>query len=369
MRIPISELTEKSFVESSYLVKVKNQAIAKNGKPYLNVILMDKTGEIESRVWDDAEELSALFEKGDVIQVRGHINLYQGKKQLIINDLEKVPPSQINVEDFLPVSKRNIEEMFKELLGHIQNIKDPWLKKLASQIFSCPQLAEKFKRSPAAVGVHHVFIGGLLEHTLSLCSLVKAIVLLYPELDEDLLISACLYHDIGKTEELSFQQSFEYTNEGKLLGHIVQGVLLVDKEISKIPNFPNQLKTSVHHMILSHHGEYEFGSPKRPKFLEAIVFHFLDNLDSKIQGVQSFFDKPQPEGSWTGYHKIYDRYFYNGPLGLFSEQKGPEEQHSPAAEKKPISQPMHSSVFDSLSADQREKLQTIIKSEDQPNLF
>ncbi|HLB58714.1 MAG TPA: OB-fold nucleic acid binding domain-containing protein, partial [Bdellovibrionota bacterium] len=247
MRTPISELTEKSFVESSYLVKAKNQATAKNGKPYLNIILMDRTGEIESRVWDDAEELGALFEKGDVIQIKGHINLYQGKKQLIITDLEKVPPSQVKIEDFLPVSKRNIEEMFKEVLSHIQDIKDPWLKKLAQAIFSNPQLTEKFKRSPAAVGVHHVFVGGLLEHALSLCSLVKAIAPLYPILDEDLLISACLYHDIGKTEELSFQQSFEYTNEGKLLGHVVQGVLIVDKEISKIPNFPNQLKTSLHH--------------------------------------------------------------------------------------------------------------------------
>lgn len=319
MRVPISALTDKAIIDSTYLVKSKAIQVAKNGRPYLNITLMDSTGDIGARVWDDAEELNSKFDRGDVIQVMGHANLYQGKLQLIVQDAIKVPNEEINPADFLPVSQRNIDEMYAELKMHLQGIKNQYLKTLAEKIFSDPLIVKKFKSAPAATGVHHVYIGGLLQHVLSLCALVKAITPLYKNLNEDLLLSACFYHDIGKMNELSYDTNFEYTNEGKLIGHIVQGAMLVDNEIRKIEGFPQDLRNALLHMILSHHGEYEFGSPKRPKFLEAIVFHFLDNLDSKIEGVQSFIKKEKTEKNWTSHHKIYDRYFFTGSLGIEEE--------------------------------------------------
>ena len=283
MRVPISSLIDKMAIDSTYLVKSRSVLIAKNGKPYLNIILMDSTGEIIARVWEDAEEIAALFDRGDVIQVTGHVNLYQGKLQLILQDIIKVPKESINAGDFLPVSSRNIDEMMDELSSYIKSLKNPYLKKLSDRIFSNKTIVEKFKKSPAATGVHHVYIGGLLQHVLSLCALVKVIVPLYKNLNRDLLISACFYHDIGKILELSCDTSFEYTDEVKFLGHLVQGTILIESEINKIEGFPVPLRNALLHIILSHHGEYEFGSPKRPKFLEAIVFHFLDNLDSVTQ--------------------------------------------------------------------------------------
>lgn len=358
MRVPISSLTDKSVINSTYLVKLKAIQLAKNGKPYLNLTLMDSTGEIGGRVWEDAEELSKKFDRGDVVQVLGHANLYQGKLQLVIQDLNIVPKDQINRQDFLPVSPRNIDEMFSELKLNIKIIKNPYLKKLAENIFSNSALSEKFKQAPAATGVHHVFLGGLLQHVLSLCSLVKAIAPLYKDLNQDLLLSACFFHDIGKTTELSYDTNFEYTDEGKLLGHIVQGTLLIEKEISKIDGFPQDLRNSLIHIILSHHGEYEFGSPKRPKFLEAIVFHFLDNLDSKIEGVQSFIEKNQTDKNWSPHHRIYDRYFYSGPLGteIAKSIKTPQKEESAFA-----------SLAETLSPEAREKLKGLVQ--EQSTLF
>lgn len=323
MRVPVSTLTDKAIINSTYLVKSKAIQIAKNGKPYLNLTLMDKSGEIGARVWDDAEELGSQFDRGDVIGVMGHANVYQGKLQLILQDLTKVPVGETDPKDFLPVSAKNIDEMFEELRSHIESLKDPNLKKLAENIFSSASIAEKYKKAPAATGVHHAYIGGLLQHTQSLCALVDAITPLYENLNRDLLISACFYHDIGKIFELSYDVNFEYTDEGKLLGHIAQGALFIENEIQKIESFPKNLRNALIHVILSHHGEYEFGSPKRPKFLEAIVFHFLDNLDSKIEGVLSFIGKEKSDKNWTSHHKIYDRYFFTGQLGVETDLSQP----------------------------------------------
>src|SRR3990167_7078022 len=304
MRVPISALTDKAIINSTYLVKSKAIQVAKNGKPYLNITLMDKSGEIGARVWDDAEALGSQFDRGDVVSVMGHENVYQGKLQLILQDLTKATVGEVDPKDFLPVSKRDIDEMFGELTSYVQGLKNPNLKKLAENIFSNVSITEKYKKAPAATGVHHVYIGGLLQHVLSLCALVDAITPLYKTLNRDLLMSACFYHDIGKIFELSYDVNFEYSDEGKLIGHITQGALFIENEIKKIEGFPGNLRNALLHMILSHHGEYAFGSPKRPKFLEAIVFHFLDNLDSKIEGVLSFIEKEKSNKGWTSHHKI-----------------------------------------------------------------
>lgn len=309
-----ADISENDNVDEVFLVRGKGLSVGKTGKSYLVITLMDKSGEIEGRVWDDAENFSSLFETDDFVKVKGKILAYMGKLQIKVASIAKVSENDIDVADFLPMAERGLDEMFADLLGIIDNIRNPYLKQLLNLMTGDPFIAENLKHAPAAKGMHHVYIGGLMEHVLSLCDLAVSVSDHYGEkINRDLLLAGAILHDIGKTRELSYSRSFSYTDEGKLLGHITIGVEMIDEKIREIDGFPKDMAVLLKHMILSHHGEYEYGSPKRPKTLEATILSYLDDLDAKVNGIQSFIDSDRENGSnWTGYHRLFDRYIYKG---------------------------------------------------------
>lgn len=312
-KIYVSEIKENDKVESYFLVKDKNIAMAKNGKPYINIKLMDKSGEIEGRVWDNAEEIARQFEKNDIVVIKGRGALYQGKTQLSLIDVRKAPEGVASAEDFLPRSERDPDDMLSELKGIISDIKDPHLKRLMDSFMADKSFVELFKTAPAAKGMHHVYIGGLLEHTLSVAHLVVELSRHYGSVNKDILLTGSILHDMGKTRELSYRAAFDYTDEGRLLGHIIIGIRMLDEKVEGIEGFPEKTALLLRHMIASHHGELEFGSPKRPKTLEALLLHHIEDMDAKANAYQIAVAKEtNEETSWTPYQKMFERYLYKG---------------------------------------------------------
>ena len=312
-RVYVDQIRERDQVESIFLVRDKISAMAKNGKPYMTLRLMDRTGEVEARVWDQVDDLSALFERDDFILINAKASVYLGKMQLVVQDLRRFDDSQVDLSDFLPVTQRDQQHMRRELDQLLDSLTDPHIAALLRAFFDDPEFYTRYSKAPAAKGMHHVYLGGLLEHSLAVAALACDLSARYPQINRDLLICGAMLHDVGKVAELRYQRSFDYTDEGKLLGHIIIGVEMIEDRVRRIEGFPQQLSVMIKHLLLSHHGQYEFGSPKRPKFLEAVVLNFIDDLDSKINGIQTHIDKePDREGNWTSYHRLYDRYFYKG---------------------------------------------------------
>jgi 3'-5' exoribonuclease len=360
-QIYIEKFKERDQISEVFLVKDKITAMAKNGKPYLTLKLMDCTGEVEGRLWDRVDELSRLFDKNDFIHVQGKTSVYLGKMQLVVQQLTRVDEEQIDLSDFLPVSGRDQGEMRSELDALIATLKDVHIKELLRAFFDNPDFFADYAKAPAAKGMHHVYLGGLLEHSLAVAALASDVSARYPDVNRDLLICGALLHDIGKVAELTYRRSFDYSDEGKLLGHIVIGVQMIEDQVRQMDGFPQQTALMIKHLLLSHHGQYDYGSPKRPKFLEAVILNFIDDLDSKINGVMSHVARePQREGNWTGYHRLYDRYFYTGgmaqpevvpaqteavasPQGVVSDQKKPQRK-----ERKSFNQPLGATLAEQL---------------------
>lgn len=311
-KIYVEQIKERDQVDSPFLVRDKIMAMAKNGKPYMTLKLMDRTGEVEARVWDRVDEFSRLFNRDDFIRVAAKASVYMGKMQLVVQRIQRIGDESIDLADFLPVSGRDQQEMQSELQQLIGSLDDPWVEKLLRTFFDDPVFYKRYSQAPAAKAMHHVFLGGLLEHSLAVAALASDIAARYPQANRNLLLAGALLHDVGKVAELSYDRSFNYTDEGKLLGHIMIGVEMIEEQIRKIEGFPSMLGTLIKHLLLSHHGQYEFGSPKRPKTLEAVILNFIDDLDSKINGIQTHVDRqPDRESDWTNYHRLYDRYFYS----------------------------------------------------------
>ena len=277
--------------------------------------LRDRSGEVEGRLWDRVDEMSARFAKDDFIRVTGKASVYMGKMQLVLQDLERLEDSAVDLADFLPVSTRSVDAMVEQLRSVVAGLDDPHLRGLMEAFLTDSGFMAGYTRAPAAKAMHHVYLGGLLEHSLAVAALAADICARYPDINRDLLVVGALLHDVGKVEELRYKRSFEYTDAGKLLGHIVIGVELVEARLRHLPDFPPELAVLLKHLLLSHHGQYEFGSPKRPKTMEAVILNFLDDLDSKINGVRTHIEKePDSDSSWTQYHRLYDRYFHKGDL-------------------------------------------------------
>ncbi|HIJ95000.1 MAG TPA: HD domain-containing protein [Desulfuromonadales bacterium] len=307
----VCDIKDRDTVQAVFLVKDKVMAMAKNGKPYMNLRLMDKSGDIEAKIWDNTEVLDKQFSKDDFVQVRGKASVYMNKMQVVIAEIGKVPEEQVSLADFLPESQRSGDEMRRELSDTIAALRNPFLRGLMQAFLDDDAVMNLYCAAPAAKGMHHVYLGGLLEHSLSLVKLVKAIVPLYGGINEDLLIVGALLHDVGKIYEMSFERAFDYTDAGKLLGHITIGVELVEEKIRTVDGFPRELSLLLKHMLLSHHGQYEYGSPKRPKTIEATILNYLDDLDSKINGIRAHIAKEAVSTSrWTAHHRLYDRYFF-----------------------------------------------------------
>jgi 3'-5' exoribonuclease len=305
----VSDLTSEQSITTFLLVCEKEIRSTKEGKPYLRLELGDKTGTIESRMWDQIEAVSREVEREDIVKVQGRVEIYRGKPQFSVQQMRKAKPEEIDLADFLPSTKEDVEKLYQQLLAEAESIKNPWLKKLNASILSDSRVAPRYKRAPAAKVMHHAYLGGLLEHVVGLCGLAHQIAEHYPELDLDLLLTACILHDVGKLDELCYDRAIGYTTEGQLLGHIVMEIETVVNGIEKIEGFPPALKTVVQHLLISHHGQYEFGSPKLPMIREALVFHYMDDLDSKLAAARAALAAESGDEMWSAYSGALQRKF------------------------------------------------------------
>ncbi|MCX7604520.1 MAG: HD domain-containing protein [Bryobacteraceae bacterium] len=307
MKSPMcSDLAPGQSVQGVFLVQSKDIRQKRTGEPYLSLVLTDRTGEIDAKMWDNVADVADTFDRDDFVRVRGETQLYQNRLQLTIYSLQRLPDSEVDLEDFLPVSRRNPEEMWAELRSVIESIGNPDLKELLKAIFDDPEIAEAYRQAPAAKGIHHAWLGGLLEHVLSMCALARFMASHYAGIDLDLLLAGVLLHDIGKIRELDYSRSFSYTVEGGLVGHIQIGLRIVADHLP--PGFPPKLRNLLEHMILSHHGQLEFGSPKLPSFPEAMLLHLLDLTDSRMAAMAASIEKEKNSaGVWTGYNAALER--------------------------------------------------------------
>jgi len=297
----LAAFEEGKLFDGFFLVLLKQHRTTKTNKPYLNLILGDKTGQLEGRVWEPGDpRIAKDFDRGDVVKARGSASRFDDRLQMKIDQLRKAAPGEVDKSDLLPSTTCDVADLWRHLMGFVESFANPDLKRLLAVLLADPALAEAYREAPAAKQLHHAWLGGLLEHVVSLLTLADRVAPHYPILDRDLLLTGVLLHDIGKVRELSREIGFEYTVEGVLLGHIQIGAALAERAMDSLPNFPPRLKILVLHMILSHHGKLEFGSPKLPMIPEALVLNFLDDLDAKMQAIQGEFDKSIREGKGPG---------------------------------------------------------------------
>jgi 3'-5' exoribonuclease len=303
----VADLVPDQNVTTFFLVCEKELRTGASGKPYLRLALGDRSGVLEARMWENFEKDAAGFSRDDFVKVQGRVDLFNGRKQLRVDKIRRAEPHEIQIEDYFPHTQEDIVALEARLREHISAVKNPWLSKLLLAVINDPAILSRFRRAPAAKSMHHAFIGGLLEHVVSLCNLCRAVGGLYPELDADWLITAAVLHDVGKLEELTYERAIGYSDAGQLLGHIVIGIEALGKKMDAIEGFPAEVRTLVQHLIASHHGKHEFGSPKLPAFREAVVFHFLDDLDSKIGAMRATYQDPAGEDGWTVYNAALQR--------------------------------------------------------------
>jgi 3'-5' exoribonuclease len=303
----IKEAEANRNFTTSLLVRSKEIREKKTGEPYLSLSLCDRTGEIEAKMWDNVAEVMDTFERDDFVKVKGLIQIYHNRPQLTIHKMRRLEDSEVDFADYFPASTRDPEEMWSELIGYTAAMSDVHLRALVKAVLDDPEIAQRYRKAPAAKQIHHAWLGGLLEHVLSLCQLCRYAAQHYG-VDLDLLLAGAVLHDVGKLYELSYDRSFGYTAEGQLLGHMVIGLRIVSDKLRDLPDFPPRLRTLVEHMIVSHHGKYEFGSPKLPQFPEALLFHYLDDMDSKMECMRALVDQDrQVEGYFTGFSPPLER--------------------------------------------------------------
>ena len=304
----IKDLKDGQRVSSIYLCKQKNTALTKNGKEYYNVSVQDKTGNIDVKVWEINSPGIRDFEAKDYIEITGRVASFNGALQISAESIRVISPEEIDVKEFFPVSEKDTDDMYSELLNYVNGVKNEYLNKLLKSFFVDDEnLKKSFIAHSAAKTVHHSFISGLLQHTITVTKICDYFSSIYPIINRDLLITAAMLHDIGKTKELSEFPENDYTDDGNLLGHIVIGIEMINENIDKIEGFPKILASELKHCVVAHHGELEFGSPKKPSLVEAIALSFADNTDAKIQTISEAFNAKEDKGmQWLGYNKFVD---------------------------------------------------------------
>lgn len=324
----VSELQANQVTSGVFLVQTKDIRQKRTGEPYLSLTLCDRTGELDAKMWDNAAEVIDTFERDDFVKVRGLLQVHQNRLQFAVHRLQRVPESEVDHSDYFPASQRNPDEMYAEVLGIADAIGNQHLRSLLVAVLTDAEIVPKLKTAPAAKSIHHAFLGGLIEHIVSMCRLAKLVGQHYTDVDMDLLLTGVVLHDIGKVHELSYDRSFGYSSEGQLLGHMIIALRLIGEKLHSIPDFPPKLRTLVEHMIISHHGALEYGSPKVPLFAEALLLHHLDNLDAKMDGVRSCLERDRHvDGCWTGYISSLER-----PLlkkARYLEDAAPEGESAP----------------------------------------
>ncbi len=303
----IDTFREGMHIADVYLCKNKQIALTKNGKEYGNLVMQDKTGTIDAKIWDLGSPGVGEFETMDYVHVEADVTLFQSSFQLNVRRIRRAQEGEYVEADYLPVSKKDIKKMYEELLGYIRSVKNPYLQKLLSDYFvENAAFAKAFQFHSAAKTVHHGFVGGLLEHTLSVTKLCDYYAGYYPMINRDLLLTAAIFHDVGKTRELSRFPENDYTDDGQLLGHIIIGTEMVGESIRSIPGFPEKLATELKHCILAHHGELEYGSPKKPALLEALALNFADNTDAKMETMIEALQSGGENKGWLGYNRLLE---------------------------------------------------------------
>jgi 3'-5' exoribonuclease len=329
----VEDLQENERVDAFYLVQSKEVRTKKNsGEPYLSLTLSDRTGTIETKMWDGVEAVADLFDQDDFVKVRATVQLYRDKPQLVVHKLRRAEESEIELGDFIPHTKQDISQMWATLRAEVEAFENLHLKALLLSFLDDPEFADRFKIAPAAKTLHHGFVGGLLEHVSSLMRLAKLVASNYDFLDLELLQTGVVLHDMGKLDELTYERSFGYSSDGQLLGHITICLQWIDRKCSTLPDFPPRLKRLVEHMVLSHHGRYEFGSPKLPMFPEALALSYIDDIDSKLESMRASLANETSEGSeWTRYNPSLERSLVN-PAEFLA---GPREP-APLADPPPL---------------------------------
>jgi 3'-5' exoribonuclease len=322
----VEEIREGESVVEHFLVSSRELLTTRNGNPYISLTLQDKTGSIDGKIWDRAQHNYSLFQRDDFVKVDALAESYRGVLQLNIKRIRKSEAEEVSLEDFLPGSERPAKEMQEELLTLLGSVENPHLKGLLDAFLSDQEFMSAFSEAPAARGVHHVYLGGLLEHTISVLKLCSFLADFYPEVDRDLLLTAAMFHDVGKVRELSVTPSIDYTDEGRLIGHTLLGVEIVAQRAGELQDFPPQLLTLIEHAVISHHGLLEFGAVKRPKTVEALLLHYADDIDAKVNAFRRIISEDRdPDSSWTSYNRLLDRYIFKGwPEG--NSPEGTEEE-------------------------------------------
>ncbi|MGB9235724.1 MAG: OB-fold nucleic acid binding domain-containing protein [Terriglobales bacterium] len=315
-------LHENKVITSSFVVASKQVKPKKNGEPYLALTLADRTGHLEAKMWDNVEEFLDSFEQDDFLKIKGLINKYKNRFQLTIHKLRRMEDAEIDYADYLPKTTKDIGELWQTLAGFVATFQNPHLKALVEAFMADPEIAERYRNAPAAKSLHHAYIGGLLDHVVSLfrtCDLMSGN---YPQINRDLLLTGAFLHDIGKIQELTYNRSFSYTTRGQLLGHMIIELEMLQEKLAKLPEFPAELKTLLEHLIISHHGQYDFGSPKLPMFPEALMLHYLDDLDSKMEAMRAHYAREsETEGPWTTYNPSLGRPLLNSRKFMQGEKQ------------------------------------------------
>lgn len=333
----VRELKPDEISTAVFLVGTKEVRQKRTGEPYLSLVLSDRTGEIDCKMWDNVAEIIETFERDDFVKVKGLMQLYNNRPQFTIHKLRRVEDHEVDFRDFFPASRQDAEAMWTELRGIVSEIRNGHIRGLLNAFVDDPEVAARYKVAPAAKNIHHAFRSGLLEHVLSLLKLARVVCAHYCAMDAgavdvDLVTAGIVLHDIGKIHELAYDRGFGYSPEGQLLGHIAIGIRMIEEKLRAFPDFPRELRTLIEHMVLSHHGQLEFGSPKLPMFPEALLLHYLDDLDSKMENMRALIERdPQAEGYFTGYSPALarvalrkKRYLESDPGGVPAASVHPE---------------------------------------------
>ncbi len=316
----ITELLPGSAVDDLFLLAERNMAHKKDGNPFLNVTLADRSGQAKGVVWDQVERIVGAVSEGDFVHVRAQVGEYRGSLQLVVKDMVRVPADQVDPADFLPTSTRDVARMFERLKEMTGRMRTPHLKALFDAFWADGDFVAAYVRAPAAKQMHHAYIGGLLEHTLSMAVLSELIAGHYSGVDRDLLLAGVILHDVGKTRELEYACRIDYTDEGRLLSHIVIGLGMLDEKLRQVPDFPELQAQLLKHLIVSHHGVRAFGSPEPPKTIEAVLLNYIDEMDSRVNSIREYVAKDPSEGSWTPYHRLLERHFFKGAAPVDADQ-------------------------------------------------
>src|SRR5438067_1502307 len=317
---------ENKVIVSSFVVTTKQVKPKKSGEPYLALTLADRCGQIEAKMWDNVEDAIDAFEQEDFLKIKGLLNKYKNRFQLTIHKLRKLGDSEVDFADYLPKTTKNVDDLWRTLEDFVSSVRDPHLKALLQSFMSDPEIAPAYRNAPAAKTLHHAYIGGLLDHVVSLFRSCDLMCTNYPQINRDLLLTGAFLHDIGKIHELTYNRSFSYTTKGQLLGHMIIELEMLQAKLALQPGFPDELKTLIEHLIISHHGQYDFGSPKLPMFPEALMLHYLDDLDSKMEAMRAQFEREAGlDNPWTSYNSSLGRPLLNPEKFLAPKKPSPPD--------------------------------------------